>query len=118
MAVVPLIPITFNVSVRRGAYQQFKSSQAITDLTGAAIDLSAWDSMTATLVAPSPNPNTADVTFGTLTGNATGFLILTVAASALSTNPVGSAQLICKGVHVAADPEQLLSTGTFQLAEG
>lgn len=117
MATVALVPSTINASIKRGCQQTIKSS-AVLDFAGAAIDLSAWSSMTAKLTAQSPNPNTADVTFGTATGDANGIITLVYDASDLATNPVGTANLLIVGVHVGGDDSQLLSSGSFQLAEG
>lgn len=115
MAEVALKPATLNVSMRRGAYQVFKSN-AVLSPADAAINLSAWFSITAKLVAQSPNPNTADVTFGTVTGDANGILTLIQAEADLASAPAGTAQLVITGVNVDGDDEQLLATGSAQLS--
>jgi hypothetical protein len=117
MAVVALQPATINAQIRRGQNQTFKST-AVLDFAGAAINMSGWFSYAAKLVAQSPNPNTADVTFGTVTGNADGTLTLLYDASDLASVPVGTAQLIITGVHVSGDDSQLLASGSAQLSEG
>jgi len=116
MATVQLVPAALNIQIRRGAQQTFKSS-AVLDFSGAAINLSAWDSFAAKLTAQSPNPNTADVTFGTVTGDANGILTLVYDASDLATAPAGGATLIISGVHVSGDDSQLLASGSAQLAD-
>lgn len=115
MAEVPLKPATINVAARRGLYQVFKSS-AVLNFSDAAVNLSAWSAFTATITAQSPNPNTADVDFGTVTGDASGILTLTMAPTDLATVPAGTANLVLKGVNVGGDDEQILATGSFQLA--
>lgn len=117
MAVVPLVPASINATARRGAYQQFKST-AVIDFAGAPIDLSAWASMAVKLVAQSANPNTADVTAGTATGNASGIITMILASTDLATNPTGTAALVITGVHVGGDNPQLLASGSFQLQDG
>lgn len=117
MAVVPLVPGSINIQIQRGAYQQFKST-AVLDFAGAAVDLSGWFSYTAKLVPTSPNPNTADVTFGTVTGAASGIATLTVASTDLASNPTGTAKLLITGVKVSGDNPQLLASGTAQLSDG
>jgi len=115
MATVPLKPATLNANIRRGSYQQFKST-AVLNFSDAAVNLSAWDSIDAKLVAQSPNPNTADVTFGTCTGDASGIITLVYDASDLPTAPAGTAQLVITGVNVSGDDPQLLATGSAQLS--
>ena len=115
MAEVALVPGTINASMRRGAYQQFRST-AIVGPTGTAIDLSGWFSLSAKLVAQAPSPNTADVSFGTVTGSAAGVLTLTQAEADLASAPAGTAQLVIVGVNVDGDDEQLLASGAAQLS--
>lgn len=117
MAFTALVPASINANIRRGAAQAFKSS-AVVDFSGAAINLSAYDSLTAKLVALSANPNTADVTFGTVTGDASGILTLTLDASDLASNPTGTSQLVIIGKPVAGDDFQLLASGSAQLSDG
>lgn len=116
MAEVALKPATLNVAIRRGSYQQFRSS-AVLNFSDAAINLSAWDSIDAKLVAQSPNPNTADVTFGTATGDASGIITLVYNTTDLANAPAGTAQLVITGVNVAGDDPQLLCTGSAQLSD-
>ena len=115
MAEVALVPGTLNANIRRGAYQVFKTS-AILSPAGVAINLSGWSSISAKLVANSPNPNTDDVSFGTCTGGADGVITLIYNSADLATNPAGTAQLVITGINVVADDPQLLSTGSANLA--
>jgi len=117
MAFTNLIPATINGTFRKGGAMKLRSS-AVLDFAGAAVNLSTFDSMTAKLVAQSPNPCTADVTFGTATGDANGIISVLIADDALAANPLGTAQLVILGVPVAADDPQLIATGTFQLSDG
>ena len=117
MAEVALVPVTFNVNMRKGAYQQFRSSPVLGP-TGTAIDLSGWSSITAKLVAQSPGPNTTDVTLGTCAGSAAGVITLTQAEADLAAANPGSANLVIIGINVVGDDEQLLASGSAQLAAG
>ena len=116
MAEVALKLATLNIQIRRGSYQQYKSS-AVVNFSDTAIDLSGWDSISAKLVAQSPNPNTADVSFGTCTGDASGIITLVYNTADLANAPPGSAQLVITGVNVSGDDPQLLCTGQATLAD-
>lgn len=116
MAFVELVPATINASIRRGAAQAFKSG-VVANFSGAAINLSAYTSLTAKLVAQSPNPCTSDVTFGTVTGGADGVLTLATDAADLASSPDGTAQLVIIGKPTSGDDFQILASGSCQLAD-
>lgn len=117
MAFVPLVPGTINANMRQAAAAAFTSSK-IVDASGAAVDMSAWNTYTAKAVAASPNPNTADVTFGTVTGDSNGFLTLTTSATDLASVPLGTANLVILGKKASGDAYQLLAQGSLQLSAG
>jgi hypothetical protein len=116
MAFTAIVPSTINVSARRGVGQKFKASNAVTDLTGTVVDLSAWTSLAAKLVAATPGPNTADVSVGTVTADAGGFVYLQIADTDLASANLGTANLVISGKPTSGDIAQLLSSGSFQLS--
>lgn len=118
MATIALVPISFSVNAIQGAAQNFTSANAVQTPAGAAVDLSAWNSIEAVLVANNPNPCTADQTFGTCAGSALGILTLNMADTDLATVPLGSAAVIFKGKQLVGDPYQILGTGNFTLSGG
>lgn len=117
MAAIALKPATLNVQIRRGAYQQFKSSPVL-NFSDTAVNLSTFFSMTAKLVAQSPTPNTADVTFGAATGDASGIITLVYDSSDLPSNPIGAANLVILGVPASGDDPQVIATGSATLSNG
>jgi hypothetical protein len=117
MAFTELVPATINVNMRQGAAQHFRSS-AVQNFAGTAIDLSAWNTLTAKAVAASPNPNTADVTFGTVTGDASGIITLAVSATDLASVPLGSTNLVILGKTASGDAYQMVASGTLQISAG
>jgi hypothetical protein len=117
MAMQPLVPVTLNMTVVKGAAQSFNSA-AVLDLTGAAVDISAYDSMVCEATAITPGVNTADVSFGTVTGTALGVINVVVAATDFGTASPGSARVNIKGKKTSGDPVQLLATGTLTLIAG
>lgn len=114
MAFTPLIPGNINLVVTQGLGQQTNSLK-ITGMDGTtAIDFSAWDqaSLTAKITASNPNPNTADLTFGTVAGLAGGIITITTGASDLASVPPGTALLRVYGKPTSGDSNQLIATGT------
>lgn len=114
MAFVGLTPVSANLSAISGLAQKYQFS-TINDLSGAAVNLSAWTSMTAQLVAVTPTPNTADVTFGTVVGASGGVLTLQIAAADLAAIPAGQARLIVSGKPTSGDDAQILVSGVLNL---
>lgn len=114
MANVNLVPVTFNPTIQTGLAQFFTSS-AVQTPAGAAVDLSAWNSLSAKLAPQTPNPTGSDVSFGTVTGSNTGILTLELSATDLATAPAGTAKIIIEGVHVALDDPQVLAVGIATL---
>lgn len=114
MAFVDLVPQSLNVAITQGFAQSF-SSAAVLSPTGSPIDLSAWVSLTAKLVPPSPNPTGTDTTFGTVTATNAGIVKLKLAATDLATIATGSAKLLITGKPTALDDAQVLSTGVASI---
>lgn len=112
MAFTPLIPGNINLVVTQGLAQQTQSLK-ITGLDGTtAIDFSSWVGLTAKITAASPNPNTADATFGTVTGTSGGIINVETGPSDLATVPTGTALLRVYGKPTSGDSNQLIATGT------
>lgn len=114
MAFTPVIPTSMSVTMSQGLRQEFVSG-IVTNMSGAPQDLSAWTSLTATIVANQPGPNTADATFGTVTASAGGVLTLITAAADLASVTPGTATLVISGKPTSGDDAQILSRGTFNL---
>jgi hypothetical protein len=117
MAFVPLTPVTLNVTMTQGYGQAFNSG-IVMGPTGAAINLSAWTDLVATIVDPSVGPASGSATFGTVTAAATGVVTLTVSPTDLATVPSGSAKLILSGKPTSGDTVQVLTTGVLTLNPG
>ena len=113
MAFVPLVPVTLNV-VANPPYGQAFISAPVQSASGAAIDLSAWVSLTAHLVPASPNPTGAASTFGAVSGASTGILTLTTSATDLASVASGTARLQITGKATSGDTTlQLLAQGVI-----
>lgn len=117
MAFVPLVPASLNPVMTQALDQAFASS-AVANFAGGVIDLSAWVSLTAKIVAVTPNPNTADAAFGTVTASAAGIITLKTGPTDLATVPTGSANLIISGKPTAGDDAQIICRGTLTLLSG
>lgn len=115
MAFVALIPVTLNITVYKGLDQQWQAPLVQT-LALANVDLSAWTSLTAKAVAPAAGPNTADVTFGTVTGATGGVLNLKTGPTDFASSETGTARLVISGKPTSTDDAQVLCTGTITLA--
>jgi len=114
MAFVGLTPVSANLTAVAGKAQKYQFA-TINDLSGAAVNLSAWTSLAAKLVAVTPTPNTADVAFGTVAGASGGALTLTISDTDLAALPAGQARLIVEGKPTSGDIVQLLVSGTLSL---
>jgi hypothetical protein len=114
MAYVPLVPVSLNATMQQALAQNFQSP-VINSPSGSPINLSAWVDLTATINALNPSPNTADATFGTVTGASTGIITLTTSATDLASVPAGSANLIISGKPTSGDSLQVLCTGVLNL---
>ena len=114
MAFLPVIPATLNVTLTQALAQAFNSS-VVNSPAGAAVNLSAFSSISAKAVPITPGPTAAAVAFGTVVGSSTGILTLTTSVTDLASVPTGAAKLIIEGVNVAGDPAQILATGALQV---
>lgn len=111
MAFTPLVPGTLNVTIYPTLAQSYQSP-VINNAGGTPINFSAWTSLVATIQDPSPGPNSAAVTFGTVTGAAGGLITLQTSATDLDTVPSGSGRLVITGKPTSGDIVQLILTGT------
>jgi len=114
MSFIPLVPGNLNLTMRQGLEQQVTSA-AILNAGGTAIDFSAWFSMSAKMVPPTPVPYGSDTTFGTVTGSSLGVVTLLVSATDLASVPPGSATLIIEGKSLTGDSLQLVASGTLTI---
>ena len=113
MAFVPLVPVTLN-PVINPPYGQAFVSPVVASPTGTPIDLSAWVSLVASMVPPSPNPTGASSTFGTVTATNAGIITLETASTDLASTPSGTARLQIHGKATSGDTTlQLLATGVI-----
>lgn len=117
MAFTALVPTTVNPTITKGAAQSF-ASPIVNTPGGSPVNLSAWVSLAAKLVPPTPNPTGADVTFGTVTAASTGIVTLTTAAADLSTAEPGTARLLITGKPTSGDDPQILVSGVATILQG
>lgn len=117
MAFTALVPATINVTHRKGAAQEYRST-AVVDFAAAAINLTAYAALAAKLIPLSAGPTSTEVTLGTVTGDANGILKWKIAEADGAALNIGTAQVVITGQPVAGDDDQLLAQGTFQLSEG
>jgi hypothetical protein len=118
MAFTPLIPVNMNIVISPPDAQAYISPAVLGLTSGTALNLSAWTSLQASIVPPAPSPTGAPVTFGTVTGGATGLLTLETNATDLASVPAGNAQLRITGKPTSGDIVQLLATGTVTIQQG
>jgi hypothetical protein len=114
MAFVGLTPQTLNPTFAKGLDQQYNTAPVL-NLAGIAVDLSAWVSLTAKLVPPTPSPTGADAAFGTVTAASTGVVSLKSGASDFASSEPGTARLIISGKPTSGDDAQILCTGTITI---
>lgn len=117
MAFKPLVPGVLNPQITIGAGQAYQST-AVKDFSGSAVDLSAYVGLAAKLVPISPNPNTADVSIGTVTADANGIVTLETSPTDLATAAAGAARLVIVGKPGSGDTLQVLAQGTATVQAG
>lgn len=117
MAFVPLIPVTMNQTIFQGL-EQINQAPLIQSPTLTNIDLSAWDSLTATAVPVAAGPCTQNVDYGTVTGAAAGVLKITTGTADFSGATPGACRLVVKGKPTSGDDFQVLATGVLTLNAG
>jgi len=117
MAFVPLVPATANASIVQGLGQQLRFGPVVT-AAGVVVDMSAWFAYKATMAAPQPVPYAQDTDFGTVTGDAAGYLYLTTSHTDLATVPAGSAKLLISAKKLTGDDFQLVGSGTLTVNNG
>lgn len=117
MAEVNLTPVAMNAAISKGSYQAFASG-VINSLAGTPVNLSAWIDLQATAVPLTPNPTSAPVTFGTVTGASTGILTLVCGPTDFAANGPGTARMVIRGKAASGDDDQILASGTLTLTEG
>lgn len=117
MAIVALTPVTLNPVVSKGSAQIFRTP-VINDLSGAPVDLSAFDSINAKVQAsPTSVVQNADGV-GVCTGNADGTIDFKWRASDELSGGYGNARFIIYGENVSGDGFQTLATGILTLQQG
>jgi len=114
MAFTPLVPVTLNPTIIQTLPQAWVTP-VVNSLTGTPINFSGWFSFEAFLGPTNATPNTADVTFGTVTGASTGILTLETSATDLENATPGTAYLRIVGKTLTGDANQLLATGVVNL---
>lgn len=114
MAFQQLSPATLNATIYQAAAAAYAST-VVNSLAGTAENLSAWVSLVATLTPLNPGPNTAAVTFGTVTASAAGVVTLQTADTDLIDVQPGSANLVITGKPTSGDIVQILCTGIVTL---
>lgn len=112
MAFVPLTPVTANLSMTQTKAQKFKYGPVL-DLDLAPVDFSGWDSFQAQAVPPTPALTGSSSTFGTVDGDASGFITVEISDSDLATKPAGTARLVISGKPTSGDDFQIIAAGAL-----
>lgn len=114
MAFKQLVAAVFNISMTQAVAQAFQSPPVV-DFSNTAVDLSAWVSLTAKLIAPAPVPYQTEQTFGTVTGASNGVITVTTSTTDLASVPPGTGKLIITGKPTSGDSVQLIAVGSITL---
>lgn len=117
MAFAQITPGQLNGTVVKNAASAFNSTPVNT-LAGTAADLHLWVSLVATLVPLNPSPTTANLSFGTVTANASGIVNLQTNDTDLAAVSNGSATLLITGKPTSGDIVQTLATGIITVVAG
>ena len=114
MAFTPLVPVTGNISVRRG-YASSLTLPAVKSPGGTAIDFTTWNSLSGAVInnnqsMPAQNLILSSTTSNVPTGTNQGVLSLKIDGDFTTTTPAGNCQLIISGTAASGDDPQLLAT--------
>jgi len=112
------VPGSMNITAYQNAAQSFLSSPVLDAITGSPVDFTSYTGLTAAMSPLAPNPCTADVSIGSVSGTNAGVLTLALAANALNSYSPGAARLLVRGTPASGGGAQLLIAGTITVNPG